>query len=384
MITAADAVSIHTFQVNQPIGEFYVGRLRAHELLKICRFDFRRIEQGEGYVKFIGIQRDVSPKRRKEIAKYAATMDACFPTGVVLSIPRECVQIDPVCDGIVSYLKISAYDDPVDPELSIPLDQIAAIIDGQHRLRGIEDSGVDIEMPVSIFIGSDDALDASIFSVVNLAQTKVNKSLVYDLFELAKARSPEKTAHEITVALDRIQGSPFEGRIKRLGAVTEGRRGETLSQATVVRGLLPYLTTDALADRDRGRRFGFWEPITGPEATRRVLRPFFAAKDDDAIVDLMLNYFSAISTRWPEAWRSTGRGNMINRTNGYNAFMRFFRLAYLYFTETPRVVSHDEFLNLFGRVKLNDRDFNTERFVPGSSGAKALYDTLVRDTGADL
>lgn len=224
-------------------------------------------------------------------------------------------------------------------------------------------------------------MDATIFSVVNLAQTKVNKSLVYDLFALTDARSPEKTAHEVTVALDRIKKSPFEGRIKRLGAVTEGRSGETLAQATVVRGLLPYLTTDALSDRDRGRRFGFWEPVTGPELSRRVLRPFFVAKDDDAIVALMLNYFGAIRGKWPEAWASTGRGNMINRTNGFNAFMRFFRLAYLDVTETPRVVLEEEFRSIFDRMSLENADFSTRRFVPGSSGAKALFDTLVQQSG---
>jgi DGQHR domain-containing protein len=70
------------------------------------------------------------------------------------------------------------------PQLSIALDQVATIIDGQHRLKGLEEAGKpEFELPISIFIGADEATEASIFSIVNLAQTKVNKSLAYDLFE---------------------------------------------------------------------------------------------------------------------------------------------------------------------------------------------------------
>lgn len=48
---------------------------------------------------------------------------------------------------------------------------------------------------------------AYIFSMVNLAQTKVSKSLVYDLFEFSKSRSPRKRAHTIAVAIDRAGSS---------------------------------------------------------------------------------------------------------------------------------------------------------------------------------
>jgi DGQHR domain-containing protein len=174
---------------------------------------------------------------------------------------------------------------------------------------------------------------------VNLAQTKVNKSLVYDLFSLQKTRSSEETCHEIVVALDEMKESPFFQRIKRLGSSTDGRFGETLSQATVVKGLLPYITDDALADRDIGKRFGFWDPSGPEEAMKRIFRPFFERQQDEKILANLLNYFSAIRDKWPNAWKNTGSGNMINRTNGYNGFMRFLRPAYLNCTNEPLVVS---------------------------------------------
>jgi DGQHR domain-containing protein len=219
-----------------------------------------------------------------------------------------------------------------------------------------------------------------IFSIVNLAQTKVNKSLVYDLFSLATTRSPEKTCHEIVVALDKMDESPFKNRIKRLGTATEGRFGETLSQATIVKGILPYITDDPLADRDRGKRFGFWDQSLTRDLSKRIFYEFFRRDEDAKILDNLLNYFSAIRARWPTAWERTGTGNIINRTNGFNGFVRFLRPAYLYVTTTPRVVSQQEFARIFAGVQLQDDDFNPQRFLPGTSGSTLLFHTLVEQS----
>lgn len=266
--------------------------------------------------------------------------------------------------------------------MSISLDQAATIIDGQHRLKGLEDAGkLDFELSISIFVGVDDATEAALFSIVNLAQTKVNKSLVYDLFSIASSRSPEKTCHEIVVALDRLEDSPFKGRIKRLGVATEGRFGETLSQATIVKGILPYISNDPLSDRDRGKRFGFWEPAVARDVTKRIFFEFFRRNEDTKILSNVINYFNAVKSRWPEAWQRTGTGNIINRTNGYNGFVRFLRPAYLYVTSVPDVVSQSEFERIFARAKLQDNDFSPANFLPGTSGSTKLYNTLLEQTG---
>jgi len=279
-------------------------------------------------------------------------------------------------------LQISDYTDPESPELSIPLDHVATIIDGQHRLKGLEEAQLrDFELSISVFVGADQATEASIFSTVNLAQTKVNKSLAYDLFEYAKARSPEKTCHEIVVALDKLANSPFQGRIKRLGVRTEERFGETLSQATIVKGLLPYISKDPLLDRDAGKRFGFWEPMLASDASKRIFYEFFRRNEDEKILAIVINYFGAIRRKWPDAWENTGRGNIINRTNGFNGFIRFLRPAYLNFTTTPEVVSSEDFFRLIDRVVLKDADFNPGEFLPGSSGSTKLYRVLMEQTG---
>jgi DGQHR domain-containing protein len=375
-------LSIPVFELSQPVGAFFIGVMRADHLFSIWRFDYRRMQYTSGYVDFLGIQRELNIRRIGEIKQYVRTTDACFPTSIVISIDEKCARIEDTEIVGAKILKIFEYVDEQSPELSIKLEEVASIIDGQHRLKGLEEANAaEFEMPVSIFVGPDDATEAMIFSTVNQAQTKVNKSLVYDLFSLATSRSPEKTCHEIVVALDRMEESPFQNRIKRLGVATEGRFGETLSQATIVKGILPYITNDPVADRDRGKRFGFWDPSLERDYKKRIFYEFFRRNEDAKILNNLLNYFSAIKERWPKAWAATGTGNIINRTNGYNGFVRFLRPAYLYFTTEPRVVSKAEFASIFGQVVLSDSDFNPARFLPGTSGSTLLFNLLMQQSG---
>ncbi len=376
-------LTLDYFEVTQNVGTFYSCVMPAQDLLEICQFDFRQIKDNNGVKEFLGIQRPLKDDRVREIRKYIHTVDACFPTSIVISIDERCVSLTEK-DG-KKQLTIKPYQDPEDKEIVIPYRGLAKIIDGQHRLKAFEGTNQNWLLTVNIFVGIDEGTQAMIFSKVNLAQTKVNKSIVYDLFSLDQGRSPEKTAHEIVVNLNDIPTSPFFKLIKRLGSATDGVFGETLSQATVVKGILPYITNDPLTDRDIGRRIGAW-PDRGPkDFERRFLYPFFKDKEDHKILAILINYFSAIQERWPEAWASTGRGAILSRTNGFNGSLRFLRDAYLHLTTKPTVPSKDDFAKILARSKLKDEDFTTERFPPGSSGASALYKELrglIDDNGA--
>lgn len=373
-------LSILVTKVKQPVGTFFVGSVDAYALLEICKFDFRRIDEAGGHKEFLGFQRKLDLKRVRAIERYIKTLDAVFPTAVVISVDERCASISTDPNG-ASVLTLQAFQDSETADFKIEYEDIASIIDGQHRMKAFEEvKGLDFQISVAVFVGADDATKADIFSTVNLAQTKVNKSLVYDLFSLQKSRSSEKTCHEIVVALDEMEESPFFEKIKRLGSATDGRFGETLSQATVVRGLLPYITNDALTDRDIGKRFGFWDPTSPEEAKKRIFRPFFEKEQDEKILANVLNYFCAIRDKWPNAWKNTGSGNIINRTNGFNGFMRFLRPAYLYFTSEPAVIARKQFASLFGKIEITEEDFNPETFLPGTSGSTKLYRTLMEQS----
>lgn len=366
-------------KVIQPVGEFFIGVLSARRLCEITEFDVRRMFHERGFETYPGIQRPLNPKRVKEIEQYVMTVDACFPTSVVLSVDGACATYDEK----QGTLTLSNYQDPEDPDKSVLYKEIAKVIDGQHRIEGLKKfTGSDFDVNVCIFVDIDVAQEGYIFSTVNLAQTKVSKSLAYDLFDLARSRSPQKLCHNVAVALDREEKSPFYHRIKRLGVATEGRFNEMLTQATFVEALMPYMSKNPISDRDLYMRGKPLRRAGAVESQSLIFRNMMIDGKDMAIADVLWNYFDAVRSRWPKAWAATGRGQILNKTNGFRGLMRFLRDAYLHVTGPGGVPKPEEFTKtVFRRIALDDDEFNTENFKPGTSGEVALYIMLKTKAG---
>ncbi|ABR91858.1 Uncharacterized conserved protein [Janthinobacterium sp. Marseille] len=372
-------IKVPCLLVRQPIGNFFIATIDSKSLCQITFADVRRMYAEREFETYLGIQRPLNKSRVKEIQDYVDTVDACFPTAVILAIPARCIEYIAAENCLLLRSSVSNGQDEDDVN-SI---KIARVLDGQHRIEGLRNfQGPHFDVNVSIFIDMDIESQAYIFSTVNLAQTKVNKSLVYDLFALAKARSPQKTCHRVAVALDSTKG-PFHQRIKRLGSATEGRFNETLTQATFVEALLPYLTSNKVADRDlylRGKR-----PKKSDDPTLApIFRNLFLDERDLEITDIIENYFNAVAKRWPQAWNGSGKGSMLNKTNGFRALMRFLKPAYLKFSWELAVVPEEKFASIFAKIGLNNDDFSVDTFPPGSSGEALLLQTLLEQSGLSL
>jgi len=372
------SISFPCLKIVQPIGEFYIATINSKELCDICYFDVRRILKEKREIEtYLGIQRPLNKKRVAEIAEYVSTVDACFPTAVILAVPGVCASYD----ANQKIMTLSNYLSPGENEEIILYRQIARVLDGQHRIDGlVKYDGPTFEVNISIFIEIDIAEQAYIFSTVNLAQTKVNKSLVYDLFELARERSPQKVCHNIAVALDSHQDSPFYKRIKRLGVSTDGRFSETLTQATFVQSLMQYISKDEMKDRDIYKRKGTPEKSNSDDSFILIFRNMMIDERDMDLADIIWNYFDAVKERWPSAWDASGQGIILNKTNGFKGLMRFLRNAYLYLCSPGQIPTKDDFLKIFMRIDLADDYFNTDNFKPGSSGESELYRTLLKES----
>jgi DGQHR domain-containing protein len=357
------------------LGDFYIASINYKELCAVTFADVRRIKKEREVETYLGIQRPLSPNRVKGLAQYVTAVDACFPTGVIVAVEDRCASYDEAT-------KMMTLTEDISEVNPTPYEKIARVLDGQHRIAGLEEGfkGPRFEMNISIFVAMDIAEQANVFATVNLAQTKVNKSLGYDLFDLAKARSPQKTCHNIAVALDSNDKSPFFQRIKRLGVATEGRFNETITQATVVESLMVYISDNPELDRDLFLRGKPPSPIDSDEAQRLILRNMFLKEKDMEIADCIWNLFSAVRKRWPQGWEAKGAGSMLNKTNGFRAFMRFLRPAYLYLTSPGNVPAVDEFMKVLNKITLKDEDFNIENFKPGTSGEASLYRRLLEDS----
>lgn len=374
-------VTFPVLKTKQPIGEFYIGRLNSTVLCDITEFDIRHLVRENEIDSYLGIQRRLDPKRVREIAEYVRTGDACFPTAVILAVRDSCAEYD----AETGLLTLSNVPNPDEDEDAVLFKDIARVLDGQHRIEGLRGLNDGFEVNVCIFVGLDIAEQAYIFATVNLAQTKVNPSLVYDLFDFAKLRSPQKVCHNIAVALDSTEGSPFFQRIKRLGVATDGRFGETLTQATVVESLMPYVSRDPRSDRETYRKGELPKRADAKDSQILIFRNMMIDQRDVAIADILWNYFDAVRGRWSEAWAYPGRGRMLNKTNGFKAFMKFMGDAYRSLA-TPgkspyKVPTIEEFASILQRIGLSNDDFTTDNFKPGSSGQSALYRALKEQSG---
>jgi len=363
-------ITFPCIEISQPIGNFYIGVMDSHDLVRISFADRRRIEQDEREVEVVsGLQRPLSMKRVKELQQYVTNIDASFPTAIILAITSENAAFDPKTKTM------RVRDDA----------NVAKIIDGQHRIEGLlgYQQPEKFQLNVTLFVDMDMEDQAIVFSTINLKQTPVGKSLVVDLFDYAKTRSPQKTAHNVARLLTSREQSPFYQKIMILGTAT-GKASETLTQAGFVDPLIKYISWDPMSDRDqlkRGKKLPFATPAE-IRVRKVIFRNLFIEERDAEIAKIMWNYFKGVEQRWPEAWGPRKTGLVLNRTTGYRALMRFLPLAYLTLGRDT-VIPVAEFKSIFDKVKLKDEDFTPEEFKPGSSGQSQLFKKLVGDTKID-
>ncbi len=166
---------------------------------------------------------------------------------------------------------------------------------------------------------------------------------------------------------------------------TEGRFDETLTQATIYDMLMPYLSNDPVGDRDLYLRNK--TPVKAPthEMRKLLFRNMFIDEQDLEIVDILWNYFNAVRLRWPDAWNSNRRGMILNKTNGFRALMRFLRPAYLKtVVKIGEVPTTEQFKVIFDSMELDTESFNSESYLPGTSGESNLFKALKQASGIEL
>lgn len=369
---------VPALRLRQPIGEIYLAAVDYQLLQKITYFDVRRVLRDERDVEaYLGIQRPLNERRVEDLEKYVNFQDATFPTSVILAIDEsECVSYDET-KHLLALSNFRHGNDKPD----IALSNLCRVIDGQHRIAGLAKyTGKEkFEVMTAIFVGIDISDQAYIFATVNLEQTKVRKSLAFDLFELARTRSPYKTCHNVAVGLDKIKESPFFERIKRLGTATPGRERETITQSTFVDALVRYISPEPKVDRDILLRGQALELANSETLKRYCLRNLFIRNEDVAIGRIVQNYFEAVKLTWPRAWDDFSEGAMLNKTNGFRALMAIFGRVYTHVAAPGQIPSVAQFKGLIGKSTLKEGDFNTERYKPGTSGEAKLRNELTEE-----
>lgn len=382
-------ITIKALKVSQPIGEFYFGKIKAKDLVNITYSDVRRMADSESRQldDYIGIQRPLIESRVRQINSYISGVDSSFPNSIIIAMNS---------DNVI--WNESNGDFIISPNEDGDLSKLAKILDGQHRIAGFDDNNTtfindigevsDFELLITIFVDADISTQANVFSTVNLAQTKVNKSLVYDLESLAYSRSPEKTCHDIAVLLNKEKDGPFEKRIKRLGVATPNISNETLTQAAFVENLMKLITFDAKSDRNyflakqKGGKIAkeySLEKTDDKSLIKYPLRQSFLSDKDFIIATNVSNFFNSVRSLWPNAWDKSNKQSSLNKTIGLIALFRVLRdiLSYMnerYGIDSTRLLSADDYYQILDGGDLDESKFMQLDAV--SKSAKIIYDMI--------
>lgn len=286
-------------EFSQPIGTFYLSKLNALDLLDIVDIT-PRSESLEA------VQRDENTRRINEIAEYCNDPDATFPTPIIVSV----------------YENISFESD--NNSFKIPKIKIGQVLDGQHRLKGINKSGLanKFELPVIFMFNLIEEEKAYVFSIINSKQTKVSMSLIYDLFELTKSRSPQKTMHEVARSLNTIKDSAFFNRLKMLGKKNERQVNASLSQGTFVKYLLTLISKDPESDQIKLKN-----NIELNRIQSLPLRDYFIDNEDEVILKVLENLFKGVKNAFINLWENPNN-NILWKTTGFGAIVKSFNDIY--------------------------------------------------------
>ena len=329
----------------QPIGELYSTSLSWNILRKIA-FTNPRILMGideNGKEEYSGIQRHLSPERKREISDYVnKDISATFPSSIIINIPQQ--EVDVISINPPIGLNIASTPDNDIPN-NIPVgfnqvvnfpdlflfvfpykENVAQIIDGQHRMSGFENSSnnLNFDLPVTIFVDQLIDKQAEIFSTINGKQTRVTPSLVYDLFGLSSKRSPYKVANELVKLLNESDSSPIKNWIRILGKANNFYSGY-ITQSTVVKNLLLlYCGNIKQAEEDKRILSSGKKPTDVPALTTRetVFRDLFINEEDEVIYKSLLNFFNAVKITFNSEWEKND--TILKKTVGFSALFKVF------------------------------------------------------------
>lgn len=356
-----DFIKLEILPVTQKAQTFYIGKLPAKEFLKLYTVEpaeyniekqikiAEKFQDEDSYYKYLiqpsekkiakrEFERKESKTRIKEIKKFLETEKyALFPNTIIVS-----------CDLINNYLdnapdtKFDTLGDSKEifderPNLSflekskegiyiyVPcVEKSILIIDGQHRVRGLELAepkvSNDYELLISFIIDFDKSVLARLFYTINYTQKSVNKSLLYQLSgEFSYELTETKFMHESVKILNEIEKSPFYKRVKMLGTIPKDiskkdKQNMTVSQAFLIDYLVGTISEKKALSRS------IYQPI--------FLYYYKKEKEQIEIIRFLIKYFNAIKQIRKKDWNNPEK-SIICKTIGVGAFIRVLYFLYI-------------------------------------------------------
>lgn len=314
------------FEMRQPIGDLYCALIPSEIIIEISASESRSSYNDQG------VQRKLDKKRVEDLAVYCEHSDAMFPTPIVLSASSQHIKIENRRIEI-DYKGIKESND------------YCGIIDGQHRLKGIEVSNLKkkFELLVLFVFDIDVSTEAKLFSIINGKQKPISKSLIYDLSRLNDIRTVEKVCSETVNYLNDNVKSELYNRVKLLGYKENEK--SIISQAALVNSLIKLISRDVAYDNlklDKGEYLNNYS-----DDDKYILREYFITNEDGKIRRIVLNYLNAWIKNLDD-FEITD--TLIGKTIGFNATFKLFQEIFLKFRKTSTVMSEINFYKEVNRV----------------------------------
>lgn len=347
--------TIHLQRVKQNSQEFFVGVFSIQDLLSFTRFTERLLIgfDENNYPKYNDeVQRKIEKSRVEKIADFLIDdPDAIFPTNIVISIPNVAINKIEIHNESIYLIELK---DQVFAEIGRSNgDVYMTIIDGQHRIRGIERAIerlnesiskapnnevsseykrhlaglLEIRLIVTFFIDPSLEFQAMVFATINRTQKSVPQSLVISLFGLTEKDSPQKTSLEIVLALNSFENSPFYDRIKLYGGDYGRNQSPPLTQASMVKSIVDLISLN-LRDSERDR-FKDRSELNNNHTNKVPFRRYYASNNDQMITDILYSFFKAVQQSFKienkSLWdfhEDKKPKNILHTTVGYQALLQ--------------------------------------------------------------
>lgn len=348
-------IKLNILKVNQPISEIVVAKISPQVLLEMSAIDRRRIENDE---ELLGVQRQLKLEKVAQIKSYLSSIDATFPNSIIVNTTSEFIK--------------SISDNEIELEVN---ENTFTIIDGQHRLEGFRDNNHDnFELILAIFRDLTIPQQANIFSTINSEQTKVDPSLNLNLELNSNELTPKKMMIQIAQSLNYDKESPWHNNIRMLGSQSPG----IISLASFVKPLLEltYPENEYYKIRNelmQNKEFPKFERYNY-KIDRYLFWEFYKRQDFDSIYKILYNYFNAVKNVFDKDWLNSE--SLLNKTTGYNAFMKLFKDLAKEGIETNDL-SQSYFSTKISKLSDLNGKINSQNY--GASGTQAsnrLYEEL--------
>lgn len=368
---------ISAIKVSQPLGEFYISKIKAKDLLRISTSSVLRYEK-DGSLK--GNQRPLKLDRLKLIANFIKSEEMCFPTSIIVAANVNDIGLIEEDDN---RWKIEPVENDV-YNLIIPdgNNVSSLIIDGQHRLnafRSTSDSYKEIELVCSIFFDLPAPYQAYLFATINGNQKRVDKSLALELFgysvdnEPQNTWSPEKLAVFLTRKFNFTKDSPLYQRIKLAPLYSQledivDKSKWMLSTAAMVDGILKLISSNPQRDRDFlvMKKEEFWgdktrKSLVKSSRDKSVLRDFYINCADDIIYEVLESFFGSVKSM---LWNNASQNSVITKTIGISILFDILR----------EILEKDVSIRRFEEYifKIKDIDYSSDYFQLSGLGKTRL------------